>query len=84
MVSEKVKGKWVITNWKSRIDSERKCYLFTYYLRSEWQRDKDIPLHTQSCYSDNLQETINSLSENEDIVCLQVYEKKEIDFESEK
>ena len=84
MVSEKVKGKWVITNWKSRIDSERKCYLFTYYLRSEWKVDKEIPLHTQSCYSDNLQETINSLSENEDIVCLQVYEKKEIDFEREK
>lgn len=85
MVSEKVKGKWVITKWQGRI-IKQKCYLFTFYLKSECNFDDfdKAQLHTTLCYESNLQETINSLTENEDIICLSVYEKKDLDFESEK
>lgn len=76
MVSEKVKGKWVITDFKTH--DKQKRYLIFYINK------KDIFTRLEyECKENDLQNVLNYFSDDLTLEILDIYERKDIDFESE-
>lgn len=79
---EKMKGKWVVNGWKNYL--KQKAYLFTWFLKSEMTFDSEMKEHTKVVMECDFQTFMNKMSEDDDIICLTCWEKREIDFEMER